>query len=81
MDPSPWPVVSSIAVLILALGSIQYVHDGEPWLMLLDFAAVLYAMVVWWRDVIIEANQGDHTPVVQLHQALCSSEPPSLTRP
>jgi cytochrome c oxidase subunit 3 len=24
-------------------------------------------MVVWWRDVIVEANQGDHTPVVQLH--------------
>ena len=67
VDPSPWPVVSSIAVLILAIGAVQYMHDGTPWVMLLGLAGVLYAMVVWWRDVIIEANQGDHTPVVQLH--------------
>ena len=24
-------------------------------------------MMGWWRDVIIEAQKGDHTPVVQLH--------------
>ena len=67
VDPSPWPVVSSISVLILAMGAVQYLHDGAPWIMLVGFAGVLYSMVVWWRDVIVEANQGDHTPVVQLH--------------
>ena len=35
--------------------------------MLVGLAGVLYSMVVWWRDVLREANQGDHTPVVQLH--------------
>jgi cytochrome c oxidase subunit 3 len=28
---------------------------------------LLYTMFMWWRDVIKEANGGDHTPVVQLH--------------
>ncbi len=28
---------------------------------------VLYTMVGWWRDVIREAEHGDHTRVVQLH--------------
>ena len=27
---------------------------------------VLYTMLVWWRDVIHEGQEGDHTPVVQL---------------
>ena len=35
--------------------------------MLIGLMGVLYTMVSWWRDVIIEANSGDHTPVVQLH--------------
>ena len=67
VDPSPWPVVSSISVFILAVGAVQYLHDSSPWVMLVGLAGVLYSMVVWWRDVLREANQGDHTPVVQLH--------------
>jgi cytochrome c oxidase subunit 3 len=30
------------------------------------FAGVLLTMAGWWRDVTIEANQGDHTPVVSI---------------
>ena len=29
-------------------------------------AGVLFTMLVWWRDVVMEANQGDHTPVVSI---------------
>ena len=67
VDPSPWPIVSSISVFILAIGAVQYFHDGPPWVMLVGFVGVFYSMIVWWRDVLREANQGDHTPVVQLH--------------
>ena len=35
--------------------------------MILGLAGVLYTMFMWWRDVIKEANKGDHTPVVGLH--------------
>jgi cytochrome c oxidase subunit 3 len=43
---------------------------GASWGMavtLLGLLGVLYTMFMWWRDVIIESKQGDHTPVVQLH--------------
>ena len=67
VDPSPWPVVGSISVLIMAIGGVQMLHDGAPWVLLIGFAGVLYTMLAWWRDVVKEAVQGDHTPVVQLH--------------
>ncbi len=68
VDPSPWPAVGGLAAFILAVGAIMYFHDGGWWLMALGFAAVLYTMVMWWRDVVIEAEHGGyHTPVVQLH--------------
>lgn len=67
VDPSPWPVVGSISVLILAIGAVQMLHDSTPWVMLIGFAGVLYTMLAWWRDVVKEASTGDHTPVVQLH--------------
>ena len=35
--------------------------------MIIGFVAVLYSMLGWWRDVVVEAQKGDHTPVVQLH--------------
>ena len=67
VDPSPWPVVASISVLLLSIGAVQFFHDGAPWVMLVGLAGVLYTMLAWWRDVVKEANQGDHTPVVQMH--------------
>ncbi len=67
VDPSPWPIIGSIAVFLLAVGAVQYLHTDAPWLMLIGFAGVFYTMLGWWRDVIREADRGDHTPVVQLH--------------
>ena len=67
VNPSPWPFVGSFSAFILAVGAVLYFHDSGPWVMLIGLMGVLYTMVSWWRDVIIEANSGDHTPVVQLH--------------
>ena len=67
VNPSPWPFVGSLSAFILAVGAVLYFHDSGPWVMLIGLIGVLYTMVSWWRDVIIEANSGDHTPVVQLH--------------
>ena len=38
-----------------------------PWLFASASLGVLCTMFMWWRDVISEAHEGDHTPVVQLH--------------
>jgi cytochrome c oxidase subunit 3 len=67
VDPSPWPIISSVSALVLAIGAVQYFHSETPWVLLIGLAAVIYSMVGWWRDVIREGDNGDHTPVVQLH--------------
>ena len=44
-----------------------FLSKGHPWTFIIGFALVLLTMFGWWRDVIKEANAGDHTPVVNLH--------------
>ena len=67
VDPSPWPAVGAVSAFILAVGAITWMHGYAPWVMILGFLLVLYTMFMWWRDVIKEADRGDHTPVVALH--------------
>ena len=69
VDPSPWPLIGSIAAGVMATGGIFWMHsaDWAPWVFFAGLAGVLYTMFAWWSDVIREANGGDHTPVVQLH--------------
>ena len=67
VDPSPWPFVGSVSAFVLAIGAVAWMHGGTSAIVILGFAGVLYTMFMWWRDVIKEANQGDHTPVVSLH--------------
>jgi cytochrome c oxidase subunit III len=72
VKPSPWPLVGSIAAVVLAMGLIIYMKGlwGLPkhtwWVFALGMAGVLYTMVGWWSDVVREANEGDHTPVVSI---------------
>lgn len=66
VDPSPWPVVGAISAFALALGLISFMHGGSLWLVVPGVLGVLYTMLVWWRDVVSEAQHGFHTPVVQL---------------
>jgi cytochrome c oxidase subunit 3 len=72
VNPSPWPLVGSIAATVMAFGGVIWMkglfglHQHNPWVFFLGLAGVLYTMVGWWRDVTIEANEGDHTPVVSI---------------
>jgi len=72
VKPSPWPLVGSIAAVVLAMGLVIYMKGlfGLPkhtwWVGALGMAGVLYTMVGWWTDVVKEANEGDHTPVVSI---------------
>jgi len=68
VEPSPWPFVGSVAVLVMAVGAIFWMHQWTPWVFFIGLAGVLYTMFAWWSDVVREANNGvDHTPVVQMH--------------
>ena len=72
VNPSPWPLVGSIAGTVLAFGAVIWMkglfglEKGTWWPMALGFGLVLYTMLGWWMDVTKEANAGDHTPVVSL---------------
>ncbi len=68
VNPSPWPIVMSVAVFVMAIGAILWFHDIAPiWVMLIGLVGVLYTMYAWWADVIREGKAGDHTPVVMVH--------------
>jgi cytochrome c oxidase subunit 3 len=67
VDPSPWPLVGSLAAGLLAIGGVLYMHGNGPWVMFAGFAAVLFVMAAWWRDVLKESvRQKVHTPVVKI---------------
>jgi cytochrome c oxidase subunit 3 len=67
VDPSPWPITGSIGALCLAIGFIYFMHGGTLWAITPGVLIVLYTMLMWWRDVVIEGEyQGFHTRVVQL---------------
>ena len=80
VEPSGWPIVGSIAALVLAASALAYMHPDMygagmekilrplgAWPILVGIALVAFTMAGWWRDVIREANTpGLHTPVVRL---------------
>jgi cytochrome c oxidase subunit 3 len=68
VDPSPWPIVASMAALLLTVGGVMYMHGytGGELILFFGIAVVVYSMFVWWRDVIRESTfQGHHTKAVQ----------------
>ncbi|SFI67190.1 cytochrome c oxidase subunit 3 [Caulobacter sp. UNC279MFTsu5.1] len=73
LPPSPWPFVGSASATLMAIGLIAWIkggvfgiEKGQWWLFATGLAGVLYTMFGWWRDVVKEANAGDHTPVVSI---------------
>ncbi|HYD44320.1 MAG TPA: cytochrome c oxidase subunit 3 [Phenylobacterium sp.] len=72
VNPSPWPLVGSAFAVILTMGLVVWFKGlfglpaGTWWVFAIGMAGVLYTMFGWWRDVVKEANQGDHTPVVSI---------------
>jgi len=67
VDPSPWPVVGSLAAGVAAVGMVLYMHDITGWVLPIGLLMILATMFLWWRDVVREATfQGHHNPVVQI---------------
>ena len=69
LPPSPWPLMGAFAALVLASGGIMWMKSAAhaPIVFGIGVMLVLATMFFWWGDVIKEAHEGDHTPVVQLH--------------
>lgn len=69
IDPSPWPLVGSIAGGVFTMGMVLYMHNkvGFALAVLPGVALILLTMFGWWRDVVKEAEVDKaHNPVVQI---------------
>ena len=58
VNPSPWPLVGSFALLATVLGAGMAMHKiagGVP-LLIGGFMVILYVMYAWWKDVVHEAE-------------------------
>ncbi|MCX8476837.1 MAG: cytochrome c oxidase subunit 3 [Sphingomonas sp.] len=69
LPPSIWPLFGAMAALVLASGGIMWMHSmsSANLVFFAGVAGILITFFGWWSDVIKEAHQGDHTPIVQLH--------------
>jgi cytochrome c oxidase subunit 3 len=69
VDPSPWPLLSSLGALVSTVGGVMYMHgfNGGNIVLLFGIFVTIYSMAIWWRDVIRESTyQGHHTNRVQV---------------
>jgi cytochrome c oxidase subunit III len=69
LPPDIWPLVGSFSALVMTSGGVLFMHDNPlgKYVLLLGLFGVLLTMYAWWSNVIKEAHEGHHTPVVQLH--------------
>nr|WFG74022.1 cytochrome c oxidase subunit III [Cavernulicola chilensis] len=68
VDLSPWPLTSSLATLVTALGAVMYFHGYQMsgFILKFGFFSLLLIIFAWWRDVTRESTyEGHHTGVVQ----------------
>src|SRR4030095_16988986 len=67
VDPSPWPLVGSIAAIALTGGLVQFMHGHGLWWIAPGAVVLLVTLFMWWLDVVKEGEfQGHHTGVVQI---------------
>ncbi|WCL53650.1 cytochrome c oxidase subunit 3 [Gimibacter soli] len=77
VDPSPWPAVASLAVLFMMVGAVFSMKPEATlfgaqgasfglWFFGAGFLGTIYSMFAWWKDVVKEAERGDHKPVVRI---------------
>ena len=85
VNPSPWPLLGSFAAFVLTASGVTWMHGlfgvpkeqvGSMWVLLPGVALVIITMIVWWRDVTIEANTGDHTPGEMSGNEVYDVDPP-----
>lgn len=68
VEPSPWPLVASAALLTLTTSAVMTFHGytNGGYFLFIGFLAVLGSMAFWFRDIIAEGSyEGHHTFAVQ----------------
>lgn len=67
VDPSPWPISVATSLLIITSGAIMFWHGKNYGGTILSSGiALLFTLLfLWWRDVVKEGRNKDHTLLVQ----------------
>jgi len=68
VDPSPWPLVTSLGAFTVTFSLVLYMHNYNYGgsLMICGFMILFYSVYMWWRDVVREATlEEQHTFSVQ----------------
>nr|UDL72102.1 cytochrome c oxidase subunit 3 [Peltonotellus sp.] len=62
---SPWPIITSINILTMLLGTVMWMTKKNMNLMISGTIMIIMCMMFWWRDVTRESTfQGFHTKKV-----------------
>ncbi|WP_041535123.1 cytochrome c oxidase subunit 3 [Parvularcula bermudensis] len=71
VEPSPWPLVGSVAAMVLMFGAIVWAYSEQqlfgfsgPWIFIIGLVGVLFTMAGWWTDVARESVRGENTAEV-----------------
>jgi cytochrome c oxidase subunit III len=72
LEPDIWPLVGSFSALTFTSGMVLSWHPdlfgtASSIVMWAGLAGLIATFFMWFRNIVIEAERGDHTPVVQLH--------------
>jgi cytochrome c oxidase subunit III len=56
VNPSPWPIMTAFALLMLTSGGVMSMHEMAHghWVLATGFLSVIFCAVNWWKDVIKE---------------------------
>ena len=79
LEPDIWPLIGAFSALTFTTGMVFFMHhvpatETDPaqfafWPMVLGLGimGLIATFFMWFKNVVVEAQRGDHTPVVQLH--------------
>nr|YP_010878926.1 cytochrome c oxidase subunit III [Batracomorphus chlorophana]WHE42578.1 cytochrome c oxidase subunit 3 [Batracomorphus chlorophana] len=61
VNNSPWPILTSLSIFTLALGSVKWMHKMEINTLLMGMLLIFLTSFQWWRDITRESTfQGNH---------------------
>jgi cytochrome c oxidase subunit 3 len=65
-NPSPWPIITSLGLFVLALGTVLTINSlgAGKWFMLGGGLIIIYMMVRWFGDVVHESEGGRYNAQV-----------------
>ena len=59
VDPSPWPLVTALSLLVLAYGFVTFMHDEKVLLFAIGSVALILSSFFWWEILLMNQKVGN----------------------